>query len=251
MTKNAERFTHFRQQVYKNMGCRADSKMDLLDALCSHDHARSVVELSLTPAFRSHYSSIFQAIRTLDCTDEQLRQYAKSDLPQPSQLPFWLFAVDVTACPRQYAPTLQDRTYIHQPTPTPGQKPIAVGHQYSSVVLLPEMPTPSAPWVVPMAATRVESPEDKELVGVKQMNAIFDDDQLPCYQQLCVTVSDTAYSKPAALYARRTSGNKQHTVDIVRVRSNRVFYDVPPDDSRRWYGGTIRSPRPSHMATGR
>ena len=36
--------------------------MDLLDALCSNDHAHSVAELSLNPLFQREYSALFKAI---------------------------------------------------------------------------------------------------------------------------------------------------------------------------------------------
>ena len=40
----------FRQTVYQNFNKRADTLMDLVDALCSQTRAKSVVELSLEPA---------------------------------------------------------------------------------------------------------------------------------------------------------------------------------------------------------
>lgn len=46
-----EHVTHlkqFRQQVYQNFNKRADTLMDLLDALSSNTSAQTVVELSLT-----------------------------------------------------------------------------------------------------------------------------------------------------------------------------------------------------------
>ena len=56
MKKETKRFAQFRWRLYDKLGCRADRKMELLDALCSDHRAQSVVELSLTPAFRAHYS---------------------------------------------------------------------------------------------------------------------------------------------------------------------------------------------------
>ncbi|CAN1209806.1 hypothetical protein TUMEXPCC7403_06245 [Tumidithrix helvetica PCC 7403] len=42
----------FREQIYNQIKQRADSAMDLLDALCSNNRAPSVVQLSLNPLFR-------------------------------------------------------------------------------------------------------------------------------------------------------------------------------------------------------
>ncbi len=60
---NTHNLTWFQQQVcQKNFNKQADTLMDLLDALCSNQHARHVVELSLEPTFRRHYTALFQAI---------------------------------------------------------------------------------------------------------------------------------------------------------------------------------------------
>ena len=42
----------FRKALYAQFEYRTDSAMDLLDALCSNQYARSPVELSLNPLFR-------------------------------------------------------------------------------------------------------------------------------------------------------------------------------------------------------
>ncbi len=52
----------FRQRVYQSFDNRADAIMELIDALSSNTTARSVVELSLSPYFHRHYSSVNDAI---------------------------------------------------------------------------------------------------------------------------------------------------------------------------------------------
>ncbi len=59
---NTQNLEQFRQQVYQNFNKRADTLMDLLDALCSSTQASSVVELSLESCFRRSYSTIFKAL---------------------------------------------------------------------------------------------------------------------------------------------------------------------------------------------
>jgi hypothetical protein len=53
---------NFREQLHKKFEHRADSTMDLWDALCSNNHAPSIVQLSLNPLFRAGYSTLFKAI---------------------------------------------------------------------------------------------------------------------------------------------------------------------------------------------
>jgi hypothetical protein len=147
--------------------------------------------------------------------------------------------VDVTPQPRLYARTLPDRGMVHHPNPVKGNKPVTVGHQYSSVALLPELEQGlSSSWVVPLRTQRVHTDQDKELVGAAQIDALLQDPLLPFHQELCVEVGDTSYSKPAYLHA-----NRHHTnlVTIARARSNRIFYRqyVCSESSvghPRWYG---------------
>jgi len=42
-----EKLIQFRESVYQNLNNRADTLMDLVDAMCSRPKARSVVEYSL------------------------------------------------------------------------------------------------------------------------------------------------------------------------------------------------------------
>lgn len=60
--EHAAQIKQFRQEVYQNFNKRADTLMDLLDALSSNTSAHTVVELSLNPAFRCEYSSLFTAL---------------------------------------------------------------------------------------------------------------------------------------------------------------------------------------------
>jgi hypothetical protein len=58
-------FQKFRGQIYQQIKQRADSVMDLLDALCSNNNESSVVQLSLNPLFRRGYSAVYKAISGL------------------------------------------------------------------------------------------------------------------------------------------------------------------------------------------
>lgn len=102
----------FRQEVYQSFNKRADTLMDLLDALSSNTSAQTVVELSLSPFFRRTYSALFTALDEWqpEKSAKSLAQLAAPYLPQPAQLPFWLVGTDVTPQPRLHARTLEDRS---------------------------------------------------------------------------------------------------------------------------------------------
>ena len=123
--------------------------MGLIYALAGNDHAQSVVELSLNPLFRHGHASLYRAIEAFTSQSVDLWRLAAEVAPRPERRPFWLMSTDVTAHPRPYARTLADRSYVYAPTPTPGQRPVKVGHAYTSTLLLPEREAGAPPWVIP------------------------------------------------------------------------------------------------------
>jgi hypothetical protein len=249
-----EQLKQFRQQLYSGLAYRGDTIMDLLDALSSNTTAKSVAELSLNPLFRRGYGSVYDGIQQFSqsvsvesvvderrAQEQQLIQLIGTYLPTPQQQRYWLLGVDVTPAPRRFADTLTDRGYVYQPNTIASNKPVTVGHQYSALVLFPEKLQASAPpWVVPLSLRRVTTQETKRSVGVQQVKLLLNDQTLPFHQQLCVQVVDSEYSVASYL---GEMAEHENLVTIARVRSNRVFYKIPPprpaSPSRGhpiWYG---------------
>lgn len=229
---NVAKFTQFRKEVYQSFPKLEDASLDLIDALCSMPNARSVPELSLSPYYRREHSSIYKTIEKSKVKDVPLHSLAASLIPSPEKRSFWLFALDATPQKRQFARSLTDRGYIHYPNPIGSNKPISIGHEYSTVAVLPERrENLSRSWVVPVAVRRIHSDEDKELVGAEQLNAILDDDKEPWHDELVVEVGDSRYSKAEYLHA----AHKKHPnlISIVKVRGNRKLYNfiAPPEEN--------------------
>jgi len=259
MQVTLEQLKQFRQQLYSSLAYRGDTIMDLLDSLSSNTTARSAVELSLNPLFRRSYGSVYDGIQQFSQSgggkmtvaeirihEQQLMQLISAYLPAPQQREFWLLGVDVTPAPRRFARTLADRGYVYQPNTISSNKPVTIGHQYSALVLFPEKPFPekqqtsSPPWVVPLSLRRVTIQETKRSVGVEQVQMLLNDQTLPFHQQLCVQVVDSEYSVASYL---GEMAEHENLVTIARVRSNRVFYQMPPPRSASpsrghptWYG---------------
>jgi DDE superfamily endonuclease len=240
----------FRHRLYQNFTNRADTLMELVDALCSNGSARSVVELCLTPCFRRSYSTLYKALAEWTWDQGQLARLLSPFLPPPRQRSFWLLAVDVTPQPRPFAQTLPDRGLVYQPNPVAGTTPVTIGHQYSTVALLPEGRAHRSPaWVVPLSTARVASEDDKEGLGAAQIDALLQDRALPFHDQLCVEVADSKYSKPAYLHAHRSHAN---LITIVRVAANRTFYRPAEAEAQpagaghpTWYGARFALGDPS------
>ena len=241
----------FRNEVYQNFNnCkRTDMLMDLVDALSSNTTAKTAVELSLNPHFRRHYTALNKAVIVDALPGQKLASLACQTIAAPKARKFHLLTVDVTSAPRPFAETLPDRGYVYQPNTLKGNKPIVIGHQYSTWVWGPEATQPkTGNWVVPLSLQRVARQENKELVGAQQLDALLADKDLPFWEAFCVEVADSAYSKPAYL-----SANRKHTnlVTIARVRGTRTFYRQPVLDERpaekghpTWYGNPFRLQEP-------
>jgi hypothetical protein len=143
-------------------------------------------------------------------------------LPRPQARSYWLLGTDVTPQPRRYAHTLADRGIVYQPNTIKGNKPVTIGHQYSTTVLLPEAEVGlSASWVIPLMTRRIRTDEDKEMVGSEQIDTLLKEPKLPFGKTFCVDVGDTSYSKPACLHANR---HHHRLVTLARTRGTRVFY---------------------------
>lgn len=244
----------FRQELYDAFDHRADALMELLDALSSTPHARSVAELSLSPFFHRGYGSAYDAIAhlfqasDLETANEERRAWEQRllrlkvhYLPSPQQRKFWLLGTDAVSIARLFSYTLADRTFVYQPNVPRGNKPITIGHQYSAQVMYPEKGHPSdAPWVYPLSTRRIRSVDTATAVGSDQVDALLEDETLPFHEELCVHVADSTYS--AVLFLGSTEKHK-NLVNVVRLRSNRVFYHQPPPvegkpkpGHPRWYG---------------
>ncbi len=252
-----ELLAQFRNQLYEKLRLYnwADCGMDLIDALASAQGVRSVVELSLQPAFRNrHPSGLFKAIRFFPLSGQEMMALFAPYLPLPQQRPFRLLAVDTLPHPRPFAECLEDRGYIYAPNPTPGQKPIAIGHTCSLLAFLPEREDEllDPPWAVFLDAQRVATSQNAAQVGQRQIvrwlqiqaqaNPSWRADQT-------LVVADSRYSTPAFIFPLVMEAG---TNGLVRLSSKRVVFGPPPEEavSRRghphWYGPRLALADPAN-----
>jgi hypothetical protein len=211
----------FRNKMYNvSFNKRKDAVMNLLDAISSYGHrCKSVVELSNSSYFARQYSSITDAIsdglETIDWR-KTMELVFKSVMPNVTQKRF-LFFTDCTPQPRPYSKTLDDKTITHLPNPAPGNKPICVGHQYSTLALSPQSET-NDDWLVPLDVQRVTSNEKGQEVGMKQILDCIDSLSLT---ELVVTVGDSLYGTEKC---RKTLLKKDNWTHVFRLNSTRNVY---------------------------
>ena len=197
----------FRLELYDLLPYRPDALLDLIDALASNRFARSVIELSLSVLFRRGHSSLPDAIDNFfqaagsetaaaerQSWEQELMRLIGTYLPPPQARPFWLWGIDVTPLPRQFARTLADRSYVYQPNTLKGNKPVTIGHQASVLAHLPEKEAGAPPWLIPFIISRVGSQQTKNEAGVAQVKQLVSDETLPFAGELNGVVGDSDYA---------------------------------------------------------
>ena len=233
-----DKLCEFRNRLFDLFIYRADSTMDLIDAIAGQVSKESIVKLSLNELFRRSYSSI------TDVVDNLFRRKANKN-PKPNELledqmkitnliseqcpklvsrPFHLFAIDCSSTPRIYSDKMEDRGFVHSPTKVPGQKPVTVGHQYSTLVYLPERLEPSNPhWVIPLSVVRVKTEESGTSVGMTQISQTVTNTSFK--DHLCLVTCDSAYSHTNNVMQ---IDQVKNLVFASRMRNNRKFYTQLP-----------------------
>ncbi|MEP7216373.1 MAG: transposase [Anaerolineaceae bacterium] len=252
MDTNLTQVKQFRTRLYQSLPHRADATMDLIDALAGNTASRSVVELSLSPLFRRRHASVHDAIDSLledtgergdfDLSrrrlEEGLLRAVAPELPGPKERPFWLMAIDALSLARPHAATLTDRSYVHKADAPSSGRPVAVGHAYSLLVVLPERQTGDPPWAPALSSRRIPSERTAADVAVEQLWDVMEEKDAPWAGQLVACVVDSGYGNAPFL---ADAAKEPELVTIVRLRSNRVVYQPPqPVPGRKgrppWYG---------------
>lgn len=210
---NYKQLQKFRQQVYELLNFAADATFELTDAVLTTRNVYCLAEFSLSPFFRRKWPSIYEAIQ--DCRPNRnklMRLYIK----QMSLQECPILAVDHTAWTRLHSPTLQDRTYCHQPSAMASNKPISVGQGYSTIAWIPER---SGSWALPLRHERItswENPISKAAWQIKQACKYL--------SQRPMILLDSEYGNASLL-------NQTAEIEadfLMRIRSNRCLYSAPP-----------------------
>ena len=230
MTADFSRLQQFRRELYACLLKRRDAIFNVLDSLSSFAHqCQSVVQLSKAPCFDRQYTSLTDAIADgLPAADWQAigKLVYAAVHPSPHSPP--RFLLDVTHQARPYAKKLLDKTLVHAPNPTPGNKPIALGHAYAVVAQLPQDALSlTAHWVMPLAVKRVQSTEKGHEVGMQQVIEIVQ--QLGLSDKLSLSIGDSLYGTETC---RRTALQEANLVHLLRLNSKRNVFS-PPEKLQR------------------
>jgi hypothetical protein len=126
----------FRQVIYTCFLKAGEVLFETIDALLLSPRLASFPELSCVPVFRRQWPSLYEGIEDGKIDETKLLDTLTGQLPESERS---LLVGDHTTWARPQARTLKDRSFQHQPTPIKGQKPVAIGHGYSTLGVVPPM----------------------------------------------------------------------------------------------------------------
>jgi len=213
----------FRREVYQSFEQRGDAGMDLIDALTSAETVESPVAQSESPLFRRRFSSVYDYLKHGRILIPELRRVLDKNQPADAGriAGYEVYAVDCTEDPASEAETLSDRVRSKKGR----YAPIEVGHRYSWMVRLVEERTS---WCMPQDIRRVPTESTDSRVGHDQVEALAQRNSRPK-----VVVADSLYCNVVFLKIFMTV---QFLYALVRIRSNRVLYEEPPERQPRQKG---------------
>lgn len=200
-----------------------DALFELVDALCSEPQARSLPELSLSPSFRRKWSSVYEALE-----DGRVNERKWSEIWTPALLrehhgPVWV-SVDSTSIPRPEAETSPDRGMIYLPNLPHTKKPVSVGWQFSTVMLLPDS---ASSWGAILSQRRIRSTQTAVGVAIEQLEELVA--TLPVGARV---LADRWYATGPFVRASQ----RLHLEALVRLKRNRKLYRQAPPRVRRQRG---------------
>jgi hypothetical protein len=207
----------FRQQVYDCFERSGDALFNLCDALVSEPQACSLPELSLSVFFERRWPSVYEALQDGRINVEGLREVFVEALieSQPADEPVWL-GLDSSSMERLEAESNRDRGMIYMPNMPHATKPVSVGWQFSTVMLLPEQ---ASSWVGILEQRRISTDQTAIEVGIDQLRAL-----LPLISRPVIVLADRWYAVARFVCACRELGCQA----LIRLKRNRKLYRAAP-----------------------
>jgi hypothetical protein len=165
---------------------------------------------------------LYAALQDGQIDRTELRRTLAQFAPAPPPGQFLLLGLDGTGVARPESDTAPDRTYLYAHNLPHSTKPVTVGWQFSSLVVLPE---PASSWTYVLDTERIASATNAGSVGAAQLQAV-----VPLLPVPACLVADRHYGSAKFVHA---------TADVpcaklLRIPRNRVFYrPAPPPSGKR------------------
>jgi hypothetical protein len=231
-----------RQQVYDCLQQRADALFSLSDALLSEPQAQSLPELSLSPFFERTWSSVYAALDEGRMDVAGLRRvWAEAVLSEvPAEQTIWL-GVDSSNLARPDAQCSEDRGMIYVHNVPHASKPVSIGWQFSTLMLLPNQ---ASSWVAVLDQQRIGTEQRAIDVAIAQLRAF-----LPHCQRRVILLADRWYAVLHFVQACQ----ELHCPALLRLKRNRKLYRRPAErqagqrGAPRKHGPLLQGSRPETL----
>jgi hypothetical protein len=203
---------YFRADLYACLGRRRDALFDLADALISGGPVLSPAHLSLEPAHRRGWGSLYAALARGEIDAEALRALLARH-PLTAEPP--IYAVDVSVWPRCDAEASPERGYYYHPSRHSAGQPIVAGWAYQWIA---QLGLTRDSWTAPLDVRRVHPSENTNAVAARQVKALAA--RVPVGGSVPIFVFDAGYD---ALHLALELGDARAAL-LVRLRRGRCFY---------------------------
>jgi len=215
----------FRHEVYGSFTRAGDALFNTLDALVTETAAQSFAELSLSPCFERHWSSLYEAFEDGRIERERLQAALLHALPLPAPGERLLWGIDTSNIARPEAKTSRDRTPLHVPNlPHSHGTALTVGWRFSTLVVLAPRASSWVYWVDSRRVSSAQTPGEVAAAQIREVAA-----QVPAGLHSTL-LGDRAYPSVPVLLALAHA----EMDGLLRCPCNRVFYRVaPPPTGKR------------------
>lgn len=206
--------SEFRKAVYQRLRRRADTLLDLIDALTVAGHVSSPVALSEQKPFRRKFGSVYDGLENGEMDIGEILSLLPDCVPEASETiaGYKLYAVDATANEHEQAETLPDRSALKSSK----NEPMRYGHKYSWLVRLINFGTS---WVAPVDVERIETEAADTRTAAVQVQEL---DLRDPHRK--VIVADSRYEEHRFLGIFE---HLKHTFGLIRISSNRILSEAP------------------------
>ena len=219
-----------RQHIYRCFERSRDALFNLSDALLSESQAHSLPELSLSVFFQRRWPSVYEALQDGRINVERLRTIFVQALlaDKPTDEPVWL-GLDSSGMQRLEADSSRDRGMIYVPNMPHATKPVSVGWQFSTLMLLPEQPSS---WVGILAQRRIGTDQTAIEVGIEQLRAV-----VPHLRgRAVILLADRWYATASFVCACHDLGCPA----LIRLKRNRKLYRAAPPRKEKQRGAPCK-----------
>jgi hypothetical protein len=225
--EHINKIIEFRQAIHDNgFGKESDALQETLDALCLTGSLTSFPLLSLSPAFRRQWHSLYKAVERGSISAEWLSHYLAQQVPQAGGVQY--YSLDGSAWARPRARTMDDRQYVYQPTQAVNGGSVCVGYPYS---LLDWVPEAHRSWSLPISIQRIPSSMNASEMGIAQIKALSQS-RIELEDVLDIVAADAKYGNARFLRPLQ----QQNCGIIVRLRKDRVLHRAPEQPAQRKRG---------------